>query len=134
MPSPTARLACLLLLAAAAGGAQAEKVYRWTDAQGKAHYSDRPQGRAQLIDVKPGSGPGTPGGAESDSPGRESAGSARNAAECERRRGQLDTYRRAERIVEKDSLGNEREYGAGDRDKLIRLTEQSMRDACGEPG
>jgi hypothetical protein len=137
MPSIATRLICLFLLAAATGGAQAEKMYRWTDAQGKVHFSDRPQvNSAKPIEVKPGSGPGNAGAAaaasEEGGGNKAAAAAPRNkAGECERLRGQLDTYRSAQRIIEKDSLGNEREYSAGDRDKLVQLTEKSMRDACG---
>lgn len=41
-------LAALLL----AGGAGAEKVYRWTDAEGRIHFGDQPRQGAQAVDIR----------------------------------------------------------------------------------
>jgi hypothetical protein len=46
----TLTLAVLLLLASTA--AQAE-IYRWTDAQGRVHFGERPKQGAQRVEVKP---------------------------------------------------------------------------------
>lgn len=123
------RIACLIVLAASIGPAAAEKVYRWVDAQGKVHYSDQPRGNAQPVEVKPGSGPGNPAAAAPAPSDTQSA--VQKAVDCEKQRSQLETYRQAERIVEKDALGTEREYTAEQKERLVKLTEESFRAACG---
>lgn len=115
------RCACLLLLLCSVG-AQAERVYRWVDAQGKVHYSDRPQGNAQAIEIRPGSGAGLAAGVPA---------SGVNAAECQRLSDRLASYRAAQRLVEKNALGQEREYTPEERARLLQLTEQSVQRACG---
>lgn len=113
-----------LLLCACSFAAHAEKMYRWVDAQGKVHFSDRPQGNARVIDVRPGSGPGA-----ADS--KSALASRIDAAECRRRQDQLAGYRQSERIVEKNALGVEREYTPEERNRLLRLTEQAVAESCG---
>lgn len=53
---PSRSLICLLLLA---GAAQAAEIYRWTDDQGRVHYSQTPTAEAQAMRVEP--TPGTRG-------------------------------------------------------------------------
>ncbi|MNF80044.1 hypothetical protein D3C84_622770 [compost metagenome] len=43
-------LLCCLLLAPAVAGAE---IYRWTDAQGQVHFSEKPQAGAEQVAVKP---------------------------------------------------------------------------------
>ncbi len=42
-------LCCLLLVPALAGA----EIYRWTDAQGQVHFSEKPQPGAEQVSVKP---------------------------------------------------------------------------------
>ncbi|MFZ6045132.1 DUF4124 domain-containing protein [Pseudomonas sp. CR3202] len=44
------RLLCCLLLVPALAGAE---IYRWTDAQGQVHFSEKPQAGAEQVSVKP---------------------------------------------------------------------------------
>lgn len=121
------QLACVLLLAFAAGTAGAGKVYRWVDAQGKVHYSDRPDG-GKAVEVRPGVTSTVPAA----KPGADAAADEQRAALCTQKREQLATYKNASRIVEKDSLGNEKEFSAEEQLKLIEKTEQDIKALCGD--
>jgi hypothetical protein len=126
--------------------AVAEKAYRWVDAQGHVHYGDQPGKGAEVIKVRPGTLPpvaGKPaekvpepsaGASSSDAPPEDPRVVAqRRAADCGRRKEQLNTYRHAVRIVEKNSLGDEREYSAEEKERLIKLTEEQIAETCEEP-
>ncbi|MES0873196.1 DUF4124 domain-containing protein [Sinimarinibacterium thermocellulolyticum] len=130
-----------LLLLAAAGTAGAGPVYKWVDDQGRVHYADTPKPGWKRVDLKvaPGFAPATGGqvegtdtqqGAAPDSPER---GKLR-AEECQKRREQLETYRRASTITERDALGNERTYNEEQRLQLIEQTQQQVRELCGADG
>lgn len=114
-----------ILLAGCCGVAAAQQVYKWTDKDGRVHYGDKPRQGAQVVDVTPGSGTGEP-----DDPEAAKTAAAR-AAECETRQKQLDGYRKAPSIKEISGLGEEREYSAEERQKLIARTEQQVAAACG---
>ncbi len=57
MPENTMRyslMAAGLIILACGTTAQADGVYKWTDAQGRIHYGDRPQSNtAQPLNIKP---------------------------------------------------------------------------------
>jgi hypothetical protein len=136
-------LMSVLLLAAF--GAGAGQIYKWVDAQGRYHYGDQPQPGWTPVEVKPIGGPaperdtptdaapqpttatGTKPGAD-DSAAREKL----RAEECQRRKEQLDTYRRAPKIVERNQLGEEREFSEEQRLKLIEQTQRQVKELCGE--
>jgi len=52
--------------------------------------------------------------------------------ECERRKSQLETYRRATSVVETDALGQRREYDPQQKAKLLEIGAQQVRIACGD--
>lgn len=114
-----------ILLAGCCGAAAAEEVYKWTDQNGRVHYGDRPKAGAQVVDVKPGSGTGEP----SDEEAAKTA--AAKAAECDSKKKQLAGYRSAPSIKEINGLGEEREYSAEEKQKLIARVEQQVTAACG---
>lgn len=122
------QLACILLLALVAGGADAGKVYRWVDAQGKVHYGDRPDGAKAAVEVRPGVTTTVPDA----TPGSDAGAEAKRAALCTQKREQLGTYKNASRIVEKDSLGNEKEFTAEEQLKLIEKTERDIEALCAD--
>jgi hypothetical protein len=111
----TAFCLCLALPAMAAD------VYKWTDAQGHVHYGDQPTATAQKVITDTNTDAG---------PKEDPAVHAHRVEECGRKRDQLGTYQGAARIVEKDALGNEKEYSDVDRKKLIEITQKQIDDGC----
>ena len=114
----------VLLLAVVAAGmfcapAQADEVYRWVDEQGKVHYGDRPAAGAEQMKLR------RPGQAVPTTPTDENP-----SEQCLHARQQLREYQGAERIVERDALGNEREYSAEQQAQLIARTEEKIRELC----
>ena len=109
-----------------AGVASAGQVYKWTDDKGRVHYSDKPIPKAQKLDVR------VPGTAPPASSGGGSAGGVPDtrAEDCKRMGDQLTTYKSAARVVERDSLGREKEFSADERARLIQMTEQRLATEC----
>ena len=103
--------------------AVAADVYKWKDAQGHVHYGDQPKQNSEKVNVNP---------AHADDPAEAGAKAqrAKVIAECGRKRDQLMTYQNAARIVEKDALGNEKEYNDADRQRLIQVTQKQIADQC----
>lgn len=113
------RLIATVLIAFAAVAAQAGEVYKWVDKDGKVHYGDRPKHEAQQVEIR---------GASED--GTETAQAPANEAECQRKRAQLETYKKASAIRETDNLGRVREYTGAEREQLLALTEKQANEAC----
>ena len=107
---------------AAAPAAQAD-VYKWKDASGNVHYGDQPANGAEKVSTGPDNSEAAPDTAADDA-------QQKRDAECKRKRDQLDTYQKASRIVEKDALGNEKEYSADDRKKLIDSIQKQIAENC----
>jgi hypothetical protein len=122
------RLTIVLLTALlCAAAAQASEVYRWTDKDGVVHYGDKPKTGAEALDVRPGSGTGEPSDPEA------AKTQAARDAECQRRKTQLDTYKKASAIKETDNLGKTREYTAAEREQFLAQTEKQVAEACAPP-
>lgn len=113
----------LLIALFCAGAAQAAEVYKWVDKDGKVHYGDRPKHDAQQIMADP-----ADSSAATDPEAAKTAEA--KAAECSRKKAQLETYRKASSIKETDSLGRTREYSEEERQKLLALSEQQATEAC----
>ncbi|WP_370304674.1 DUF4124 domain-containing protein [Sinimarinibacterium flocculans] len=133
MPIKTGSFALLLLAAAFSAGAG--QVYKWVDAEGRIHYSDTPRPGWKRVDLKvaPGFAPATTQtpAAQSGAEGEESPERAKlRAEECDKRREQLETYRKATTITERDSLGNERTYSEDERLQLIEQTQKQVSELC----
>lgn len=111
--------ALLLVLVYAA---HAGEVYTWTDERGRTHFSDKPVPSAKKIVVK------TPGGNPGPITGEDPA--SQRARECQNKKDQLQNYERAEKIVERDSLGKDHEYTPEQRKQLLDRTRQQMDEAC----
>lgn len=130
------------LLAGLSLSAMAGQVYKYVDPQGRVHYADRPKPGWTAVDVRPPPTSNAPpastaedSGAEGDPEAPPAAGSSTEppvdrAAQCKSQREQLDTYKAAARITEKDGLGRERDYTPQERDLLIRRTEEQVKQAC----
>lgn len=119
-------LLALLLAAGTTGAAATTTIYRWVDDSGRVHYGDQRRDGATAVELRPGSGAAT-------APADEPAASAPPSAECERRKSELETYRRATSIVETDALGQRHEYDPEQKAKLLQIGEQQVQAAC-NPG
>lgn len=129
------RLSGLAWLLMAAGLASAEAsgsgVYRWVDAQGRVHFGDPASAPPEARPVRV-----TGAGAVQEAPrpppvelGPVAEPDADDGA-CEQARQRLETYRSAERIVETDSLGAQRELDAAAREQLLRRAERAVALDC----
>jgi len=116
----------LLVLAALSTAASAGPVYKWVDKSGRFHFSDTPQPGWTRVGV------GLPNAMNTESLEGDDPGSEARAAECQKRRDLLASYRGAERIIERDALGNEKEYSAEQRLQLVARAEQQVAEACGD--
>jgi hypothetical protein len=103
----------------------ASEVYKWVDKNGVTHYGDRPKQGGEALEVKPASG-------EGPAPATLQSQAARDA-ECNRQKAALENYRGAAVIKETNSLGEQRELSADERQKFIALTEKKVETACAAP-
>lgn len=108
----------------------AAEVYKWKDANGRTHYGDRPNQNAEKITVKPGSG-SDPSIAES---GRKELEALKmkddKYARCQQKREQVETWKSAGKIIEKDGLGREKEYSNDEKAQLISRAQSQMEKEC----
>lgn len=126
----------LIGLALVSGAVHADKIYRWTGSDDKVYYGDNPPIGARDVrpfDRKVGTTSSSPGASASLSAAAGSADDeARRAADCARKQAQLSTYRNATLLMERDSLGREREYSEEERARLIEITEADLDAQCGD--
>lgn len=122
---------CTLLIA---GGAFAagERIYRWTGPDGKICYGDMPPSSARDLrnfDKKVGTAAAAASG--------ENQGAApipaMSESDCINKRAQLNTYKNAVRLVERDSLGREREFTVAEREQLASKVQADLESRCGDP-
>ena len=136
-----------------AGGAAANEIYRWVDAEGNVHYGDRPSGvateeRLQLSYAR------TDGSAvearvearreaktardeakaEAEKTAQEAAEEAEIAAEqqkaCESARASLETYRSDRRLYKADENGERVYLDDEQRQQASRRIEQRIAELC----
>lgn len=120
------------LLLCATTLAPAADIYKWKDAQGRVHYGNNPADGAEKIDVN---APASQIQLQKD---REKALSAdekqaKRLEDCKRSKEQLLTYQNAVNIIQKDSLGGEKELNDKERAKLVEITQQKIKDVCAPP-
>lgn len=115
-----AALFCSLLASAAA---QASDVYKMVDKSGRVHYSDTPQPGWNRVNITP--VPATP----STDPAK-AAEQAQREENCALKMEELQRYRAAVTIKEKDALGNVHEYSASERQQLIDSTQKEADGLC----
>lgn len=119
-----------LALLCIAGVVHAERIYRWTGADGKTYYGDMPPGDARDVHgLEPRIGTSAPPPAALTESEQEVAA---RQAECATKRAQLGTYRNAVQLVERDSLGRQREFTPEERQQLIAKVEAELEARCGE--
>ncbi len=128
------KMVVALLLSAVACSVGAAQVYKWVDAQGRMHYSDTPKPGWKRVDlnVAPGFAPVTIDGASASGGADPTDTRAQlRAEECQRRRDQLESYRKAATVVSRDALGNEKAYSEEERLQLIEQTQRQVVELCG---
>lgn len=119
---------CLALMTTLSAAEASGKVYRWVDARGQVHYSDRPSDDARGVEeVKVKFGLPTEAVEPAEDP---DAVLAKAVAACSTKREQLATYENSVRLVEKDSLGREREFSPEERELLVARTRGEMDQLC----
>ena len=125
--APVALIGLLLSLSL---GVSAADVYKWKDAQGRTHFGDRPTQDAEKITVKPGSGEdpsiGETGRKELEALKMQD----KKYANCKQKREQLETWKKATRIVEQDGLGREKEYNADEKAQLVQRAQSAYEKEC----
>lgn len=143
-------LACLLL-AMAAPHAGAEGVYKWTDAQGRVHFGDRPPGEGRSAPIAPPAAPLEPAASEGERAERQQRlldmyrderierqeREAREKAEqedrrrrCARARDRLAWYEQSGRVYEPTPSGERRYLSDGEVDAEIRTTRNEIARWC----
>jgi hypothetical protein len=140
-----------LTLCLAAQGAQAQGIYRWTDAQGRVHFGDRPPGKAESVPIPEPPPPATPAPTDAERAARqqrlldayrderlekEEREAKQKAEEEERRRrcafarDNLDRYERSPRIYAPQPDGERRFLSDGERDAEIRIARNEVARWC----
>lgn len=144
------RLAAVTL-ALAAQAVAAEGVYKWTDAQGRVHFGDRPPGEATSTPIIPPAPSTAPTATDAERAARQQRlldmyrderlekeeGEAKQKAEEEDRRrrcahakDRLDRYERSARIYDPQPNGERRYLSDGERDAEIRTTRNEIARWC----
>jgi hypothetical protein len=122
--------AAAVLVLSMVDASRAGSVYRWVDKQGNTHYTDHlppdTSGAPVHVDSAPASGDAAAAAAA------KPAKATDNSDECQKIKDKLTNYKAASKISETDALGNTREYSDEERQKLIDLTAQKVKAACGE--
>lgn len=102
-------------------------VYRWVDAQGRVHFGDPASAPSAAERLNP--PPATTSAAVVDGTSPETERQP-DDGECTRARTRLTTYLAAERVIETDALGQQREYSGDQREQLIARAELAANQAC----
>ena len=110
-------------------------VYRWVDADGRVHYTDKPVQNSEPVNTHT----GQPRGAQplpgpTPDPNLTPEQVTQRKTDCEQKKQQLTSYKAAAKIVETDSLGRQHEFSEDERKLLLQKTEQGMQESCGAAG
>lgn len=138
-------------LALAAQCAAAQGVFKWTDAQGRVHFGDRPPGDAATTTLAPPAPPAVPPPTDSERATRqqrlldmyqderrekEEREAKQKADDEERRRrcahakDRLDRYERSPRIYDPQPNGERRYLSDGEREAEIRTARNEVARLC----
>lgn len=113
-------------LALACAAASAGEVYKWKDKDGRVHYGDRPKdAQAESVTIDASSGSGQPSATLTNEKDR--------TAECQTKKAQLESWRRAPTMSEVDNLGKTRQYTSAEREQFLALTQQRVDALCAPP-
>jgi type IV secretory pathway VirB10-like protein len=138
-------------LALAAQGAGADGVYKWTDAQGRVHFGDRPPDDAATTAIAPPAPPAVPAPTDAERAARqqrlldmyrderlekEEREAKKKTDEEERRRrcaharDRLNRYEHSPRIYDPQPNGERRYLSDGERDAEIRIARNEVARLC----
>ena len=144
------RLACLLL-AMAASHAGAEGIYKWTDAQGRVHFGDRPPGEGRSAPITPPTAPVESSASDTDRAERrqrlldmyrderlekqereakQKADEEDRRRRCAQARDRLARYEQSGRVYEPLPSGERRYLSDGEVDAEIRTTRNEIARWC----
>jgi hypothetical protein len=140
-----------ILLAALATGAGAE-VYRWTDAEGRVHYGDRPSAGSQSVPVGSGAATGQPPTNDAErlqrqqrmldayrqereekqqAEAKRKADDAERERNCAHGRDVLARYERSSGIYEPQADGTRRYLSEAEKESAIRAAQGDVKRWCG---
>jgi hypothetical protein len=142
-----------IALAALAAVAAAE-VHRWTDAEGRVHYGDRPPAGSQSVPVTTGASPSQPVPSDAErlerqqrmldayrqereekqqAEARHKAEEAERERNCALARDALGRYERSGVIYEPQADGSRRYLSESERATEIRAAQGAVKRWCGSP-
>lgn len=137
-----------------AQGAAAEGVYKWTDAQGRVHFGDRPPGDAATTAIAPPAAPPLPPPTDAERAARQQrlldmyqderrekeereakqkADDEDRRRRCAQARDRLDRYERSPRIYDPQPNGERRYLSDGEREAEIRTARNEVARLCRPP-
>jgi len=129
-----------LLLIASASGVAAEKVYKWTDANGVTHYGDAPPGQGEYEESRirnGGRGGAADAAATATDAGQEGVpGAATEDPQCANVRKQLELLR-GDRQLQQDDDGDgkpDRILSQSERESQAALAEAMLKANCSQAG
>lgn len=120
---PYALVLIVAALAWSSTSRAAGNLYRWVDAQGQVHFSDRAHDNAQRLNLH------VPAAAASSPP---PPATAIDDAACKQDKARLDRYRKATSITGTDALGKTHVFTPAEQQKLIARTQVAVNKTCGE--
>ena len=137
-----------------AGAGSAQEIHRWTDAQGRVHFGDRPPdaaGSYSPSDPAPSSGSTAPSEAEraqrrqkmldayqqerldrEEATARQKADDLERQRRCAHARDRLERYERGGRVYEPLPNGERRFLSDGERDAELRTVRNEVARYCGK--
>ena len=120
------RLVPIVLLVGLTTGAG--KVYRWVDANGRAHYGDAPPAAVQTQELAPAVKAPK---AEDDDAKNDARKSEDQAAQaCQQAKDTLANYTRAAKVTQMDATGASRELTDAERQKLLDAEQAKIVKNC----
>ena len=128
------RWLALPVLALAVSPPAAADVYRWRDAQGQLHFGDRPPAKVRFERFEPRAGIKNMDDRSGNAGAQGDETAQADGPDCGEARDRLAEYRVAERIVETNALGEERELTADERQRLVERQQGIVDAACGAGG
>lgn len=125
---PVALLTCAFLTCALAGVANAADLYRWTDAQGVAHFSDKPPKGVNAEKIK--TKTRRPPPVEEDVAAEETQASNPDAERCKAEQERLSLLRNNSRVQMQDQDGKLRELTAKEIAEEMDFSQRAVARFC----
>lgn len=112
----------------------AAAVYRWVDAEGHVHYTDKAVENSEPVNIRT----GQPNEKDTPPPGANpnltTDQLTQKKSECEQKKKQYASYASAKKIVETDGLGRTHEYSPDEMKLLVEKSQKAMQETCGAAG